>query len=303
MTEYVITDDLGVTANILQDEDNAYVERNRLEEVFPDSSFGVTKRAESEDSKNNAEDSEADDSTTMTETYDFMADDDSTDDEQQFDTVGSMWTLGEHSGVSSQNTTSLQNALQSTLDEADEDVDGEVIDVLEDAAGLVEDTSVSSFECSHPDCGLHHSHADHKHDIRSSFDVTEEFAAQLEFTPFCHCAVNELAMSMEFYGYINTQVFEDSGSFEAADEINPDDLNTAYRDYQEDRTDPLATANVQASLITAADINLNKEEIQEVRNFFSRRRSIENAADGAPIPQKTQAVITNNRDMLIEATS
>jgi hypothetical protein len=303
MTEYVITDDLDRKHGSFSDQDDAYEERNKLREFYPNRELSVHPASEDEAEKESAEDNEVDDSPTMSANYDFMADDSSNDDEQQFDTVGSMWTLGSHTGISDQNTSSLRSALQTTLDEADEDVDGDVIDVLEDAAGLVENTSVSSFECPHPDCGLHHSHSDHKHDVRDSFAVTESFASQVEFTPFCHCGVNELAMLMEFYGYINTQVFEDGDRFEAADEIDPDDLNAAYRDYKEDSNDPMATANVQSSLITVADINLEKERLQEVRSFFICRSSIERAADGAPIPQKTQAVITENRDALIEATS
>lgn len=239
----------------------------------------------------------------MTGNYEFVEDDDSNDNEQQFDTVGSMWTLGDHSGISAQNTTSLRSALQASLDDADEDVDGDVIDVLEDAAGLVEETSVSSFECSHPDCGLHHGHADHKHDIRSGFDVTENFASLIEFTPFCHCGVNELAMLMEFYGYINTQVFEDDHRFGAAEELSPAKLNAAYRAFKEDLNDPLETANIQSALEKAADVTLKREARQEIKAFFDRRSAIEGAADSAPIPQKTQAVISNNRDNLLEATS
>lgn len=224
--------------------------------------------------------------------YDFIAsDDDAQDDTNDFDTVGSMWDLGDHSAIETENRRALIESINTTTDQLDDDVDGDVKAVLQDAADLVEGTSVSRFEC--PVCGLGHSHPDHKHDIRASFDVTDAFADNMEFCPYCHCGVNELAMLVDFFPYIDIPVFADQDSFEGVYEVEPSVLQDMIRAVVSGEKSVL-----QASLMSAD--SRKQDTRQDVQTFLGRVKSIKNAADSAPIAQQTRATISENRDALEE---
>lgn len=251
-------------------------------------SYRVESRHYNTTEENSAEDN--DDTTNMN--YDFIAsDDDAQDFTNNFDTVGSMWTLGDHSAIETENRRGLIESINTATEDLDDDVDGEVKSVLEDAANLVEDTTVSRFEC--PVCGLGHSHPDHKHDIRASFNVRDGFADQMDFCPYCHCGVNELAMLVDFFPYINVPVFEDQDDFEEVYEVEPDNLQDMIRAVVSGEKSP-----EQAPLMAAES---RKQSVrQAVTTFLNRVRSIKNAADSAPIAQETRAEISESRDVLEE---
>jgi len=159
-------------------------------------------------------------------TYDFIADNDSEeqDDNQDSDSFQSQtfdWGYGEHSTASGDDLDVLGGQIQATMDELDEGVDEEMVAVLEDAQELVGSVSINDFECSHPDCGLSHGHGPNKHDIRNSvnssgiegFNITDEFADQMEFVANCHCGANEAGMLVQFFHYFNIPMFSDQEEF------------------------------------------------------------------------------------------
>jgi hypothetical protein len=299
MTEYVVSDDLGTVAETTTDEDEAYTARNRLETVFEDRSFGVTKRAENGSrAEEIAEDILADDdSTSMSATtYDFMA---GSTDEPDFDTIGNKWTLGDHSSLDSDTQEDLGGVLIDAVDSLDDDIDGEMLEVLQDATDLVTQPNVNRFQCPVETCGLGHSHADHKHDIRdgsqNGLKVRDEFAEQMDFCPYCHCGVNELSMLMGFYSYIAVPVFADSERFDGVQQVDPDDLEDLYRAYEGNLDIAVRKAGVAFEVVNGVE--------QELEAFFNRRQTIESAANSAPIPQETRTAISNNRDELEAATS
>ena len=254
------------------------------------------------------QDDETTDDSQISMSYDFIQSDydqDSTENnDEKFNTVGSMWTLGDHSTASSEGRSALSEAIEDTMDELDDDIDGDMVAVLEDASDLVKDTRVSKFECPVEACGLGHSHPDHKHDVRDSFDVLDSFADQMQFCPYCHCGVNELSMLMAFFPYISEPVFEDQHEFEGVLEVEPDILNDMYRLYVEDG----ASVSVAAGAVSAR-YDVNESEAvplgvrEDIKAFFSRRRSIEDAANAAPIAQETRSVIEDSREELEAVTS
>lgn len=121
------------------------------------------------------------------------------------------WSLGSHSTV----TNLSGDALNSIIGDLDDEVDGDLKGVLEEAAGMVSAATVSGFEC--PVCGLNHGHPDDKHDIRDAFDVAADFADEMQYNPYCHCGVNELAMLLDFYDEIEAPVFTDEPFFSSKD--------------------------------------------------------------------------------------
>lgn len=239
--------------------------------------------------------------------YDFIANDDEqteeNDDTEQFNTVGSMWTLGDHSSASTSERTNLSKSIEETLSQLDDDIDGDMKAVLQDASDLVNDTRVSDFECPIEECGLGHSHPDHKHDIRSAFNVTSTFADSIQFCPYCHCGANEMAMLVQFYPYITEEVFTDSHKFENVLEVEPVLLDELYREYNEGSTVK------EAVRIVASQRGIPEGDVAghgirgELTLFFRRRQSIENAANAAPISQQTRRLIEENREELEEMTS
>lgn len=296
MTEYVLVDDDGEPLpdhSNYTDEDVAHDVASRV--AAYGSCYSVSVEAV-EIEENGAENSEADDSSTMTQTYDFMA---GSTDEPNFDTIGNKWTLGDHSSLDSDTQNDLGGVLIDAVDSLDGDIDGEMLGVLEDATDLVTDTNLNSFQCPVEACGLSHSHADHKHDIRddsqNGLKVRDEFAEQMDFCPYCHCGVNELSMLMEFYSYIAVPVFADAERFDGVQQLDPDDLEALYRAYEGNLDIAVRKAGVAFEVVNGVE--------QELEAFFNRRQTIESAANSAPIPQETRTAISNNRDKLEEATS
>lgn len=301
MTEYVLVDGNGdVVESGFKSKAEASVRKSLLETDPLQPSELTIEAVEQGD--------ETTDDTNDTMSYNFITnDDDSTDDTQdddQFNEVGSMWTLGNHRSASQDEAEQLSQSIRQTMDALDEDVDEELMSVLEDASGLVEQSNLSGFECPHEECGLNHSHPDHKHDIRSGFEVSNDFASQMEFVPYCHCGVNELAMLMQFFGYISVPVFADQHEWEGVLEVEPDILDSMYRRYIQDDL----TVNRAAGAV-ANDFGQPESEAvplgvrDDLKRFFERRRRIEDAANSAPIPQETRNVIEENRDELLEVTS
>jgi len=229
--------------------------------------------------------------------YEFLnGDNDEQDDnnDDAFSTVGNMWTLGDHNTASSEDTDDLTNAISDTMAALDDDVDDDLMAVLQDANDMVETTSVRSFEC--PVCGLSHSHSDHKHDIRSGFQVEDSFADQMDFCPYCHCGVNELAMLMPFFPYMNEPVFEDQHEFESVLELDANVLQGLIQDVISGKKSP------ERAYLTVLQARFPgfKDEIQM---FLSRVDNIQNAANGAPIPQDARQQIENNRNGIEGALS
>lgn len=253
-----------------------------------------------DDEQNSAE---TNDNTSMN-SYDFISTNGEESDTNNFDTVGSMWNLGDHSTASKDERSALSQAIEDTMGDIDGDIDDDMMDVLEDASDLVKNTRVSKFECPVEACGLGHSHADHKHDIRQAFKVVNDFAEQMDFCPYCHCGVNELAMLVGFMPYITAEVFVDDEKFEDALELDPDILDSLYRKYNEED----ATVNRAAGML-ANDLGLPENEIvplgsrESIKTFFERRDAIEAAAQAAPIAQETRTVIDDNREELEQLTS
>jgi hypothetical protein len=247
-----------------------------------------------------------DENTSMS--YNFITGDEEAEaeaeDTEDFNTVGSMWTLGDHSTASSESRSTLTENINSTIAALDDDIDGDVKAVLQDASRLVQDTRVSKFECPVEACGLGHSHPDHKHDVRESFDVLDSFAEEMNFCPYCHCGVNELSMLMNFYPYISEDVFYGGSIFDDAMEVEPDILEEMYRIHVEES----ATVNRAAGMVAnrrgideAEAVPLGVRE--SLKEFFQRRRSIDRAANAAPIAQETRNAIEKARRELEELTS
>jgi hypothetical protein len=234
-----------------------------------------------------------------TMSYDFIqtGDEQNQNDEPQFNTVGSMWTLGDHSTASADERRDLSDTIEGTLNALDDDIDGDVKAVLQDASSLVQKTRVRSFEC--PVCGLSHSHPDHKHDIRAGFNVEDSFAEEMDFCPYCHCGVNELAMLMPFFGYMNRSVFTDQHIFEGVLEVDPNVLEEVYRLYDQENL----TVNRAAARATR-DLEGDESELvplgvrEDIKTFFDLRQQIENAAESAPIASETREAIEQNRQDL-----
>lgn len=251
------------------------------------------------------QDDETTDDSQNTMSYNFIANDDEAKAEtNDFDTVGSMWTLGDHSSASSDERSTLSRVIEETMADMDDDIDGDMKAVLEDASDLVKDTRVSKFECPVEACGLGHSHADHKHDVREAFAVLGKFTEEMNFCPYCHCGVNELSMLMAFYPYISEDVFGDRHIFDDAMEVEPDILEAMYRLHVEED----ASVNRAAAMIAnrrgideAEAIPLGTRE--SLKEFFQRRRRIDRAANAAPIAQETRNKIEEAREELEQLTS
>jgi hypothetical protein len=254
--------------------------------------------ARSENGAANNDDNQTSMSYDFIQTGDEQNNDDNT---QQFNTVGSMWTLGDHSTASADERRDLSDTIEGTLNALDDDIDGDVKAVLQDASSLVQNTRVSRFECPVEACGLGHSHPDHKHDIRAGFNVEDSFAEQMDFNPFCHCGVNELAMLMPYFNYISEPVFTDQHHFEGVLEVAMDIQQDLYRQYNEEgHSLRMAIRNV------ASDFGIAESDVAghgvrpDLKQFFDLRQQIENAAESAPIASETREAIEQNRSDLQE---
>jgi hypothetical protein len=294
--DYVVKDQFGNELQRFDNEEEAEEYASTREHIHPGLRFEVEQDDETTD----------DNDTSMSNSYQFISTEEEQDEETTtaFDTVGSMWNLGDHSTASSDERSALSQSIEDTMAALDDDIDGDMKAVLEDASDLVEDTRINKFECPVEICGLGHSHPDHKHDIRESFDVLGSFTDQMDFCPYCHCGVNELSMLMAFYPYISETVFADHDRFEGVSEVAPDILDSMYRHYVQKNV----TVN-RAAAIVATELGLNESEAVplgvrgDVEEFFERRSSIEEAANAAPIAQETRNAIEENREELEEVTS
>lgn len=256
-------------------------------------------------STENSDETDTDDSNTSMN-YNFINNDDNTDNEQQTEDSFAVrkWGLGDHSTASNDEKDDLTESIEETMDEMDGDVDNELMDVLADAKGLVETATLNRFECPLDDCGLGHSHSDSKHDIRSAFNVTKSFANGTLFCPYCHCGVNELAMLMEFFSYIDEPVFADQHEFEGVLELEPEVINEVYRRYMDDDASLdtiIANIAVQHGVSESEVVPLGLRD--ELKTFIDRRVSIQRAANSAPIAQETRNTIEEAREELSELTS
>lgn len=193
------------------------------------------------------------------------------------------WSLGRHTTASNE----VEDDIATWLSQLDDDVDDDLKGVLNDAALMVGGSRVSDFECAV--CGLNHGHSDSKHDIRPTFSVRDEFAEQMEFSPFCHCGVNELAMLVDFYGYINTPVFSDE--------------NTAFptvKKVPSEVVDMLLVAHSRGSYRMNDEVlnviqDSERLKRSEVKEFLKRVDNIKSAASSAPIAQETRSTIDELR--------
>jgi hypothetical protein len=255
---------------------------------------------------------EQDDETTEdsenTMTYDFVdnGDSDESDNNSDDDFGSQRWGLGDHSRISSENRTGLLESIEATMSETDAEMDEEIRDVLGDAAELVDSADVSNFECPVEACGLGHSHPDTKHDIRSSgsvgYNVTENFADRMEFCPYCHCGVNELSMLLEFFHYIDTEVFA-GRDFSGVRDLDPEVVNVIYNLMTTENMDftPAVRAastryNSPAHVIVPGSVR------SELREFIKLRQDIDADASRAPIHSEAREAIQQLRDGLLDVT-
>jgi hypothetical protein len=204
------------------------------------------------------------------------------------DRFSQRWRLGYHTTADE----TVAGSVQQALDDVDDDVDADLKAVLEDAANLVKASETRGFEC--PVCGLNHDHSDTKHDIRAFYDVLPEFADQMEFVPYCHCGVNELAMLMDFFPHFAAPVFEDQHEFEGVLEIDPEVLRGIQRKYFEQSSNSVHNAINTSERGAIVDQSL----VPELRTFFNKVDAIKQAANGAPIPSETREDIDANREEL-----
>jgi hypothetical protein len=203
------------------------------------------------------------------------------------------WTLGSHTTADNDERESIRELLSGV----DSEVDADLYETLDQASQLVGTQNVSGFECQV--CGLNHSHDDRKHDVRDIFGVTEAFADQMEFNPFCHCGVNELAMLMEFYPYIQQKMF-DADFTDAVSDINGRVLADVL-DVLWDRAGASGGFDAEEAARKADRLwDLSDDDLTNIEVFYSEVQSIRNAADGAPIPSHVRESIEESREQIEE---
>ena len=208
----------------------------------------------------------------------------------------SQWKLGSHSVPSGISKDEIENEISRI-----KDVNPDLAGVLEEASSMVEHSETSGYECKV--CGLYHGHSDGKnnHDIRSSLNVRDEFTSQMEFCPFCHCGVNELAMWIDFIAFSNVVVFEDQERFESVLELDNDvlmDFCHKYREMvneHERETEPTVAEALEA---IGGIESVSSDIAEELNLFFGRWHDIKQAANRAPIAGETRNVIDDLRTEL-----
>lgn len=207
------------------------------------------------------------------------------------------WTLGDHNVRHDVDTEALKAAA--------EDINGVnpgLAAALEEAANQVSSAEVSGFEC--PVCGLNHGHSDAKHDVRSDtsgFGVTDEFADFMEWCPYCHCGVNELAMLIDFYNHIDMDVFSDNESFERVSEIRNDMLIEICKQIRESEEDSRQqTLSVDMAVRDLGYMTVSPELDSHIEAFYDLWSDIKDAANGAPIASSTRSSINGVREDLNE---
>ncbi len=114
------------------------------------------------------------------------------------------WGLGDHQMPGEAGSTDW-DAVEEALDTL-ETVPG-MENLVREAEDMTNSIRESGFEC--PVCGLRHGHSSDKHDVRDEFAVTEEFTERMQYNPYCHCGVNELARLVNYFHAFEIQAFED----------------------------------------------------------------------------------------------
>lgn len=296
MEEYEVVNDDGepVQDGIYESKTKANARARRMEKSLRGSTFHVEVIGQSDETNDGDSDN--------TMTYDFV---DTNDDESENNFGNQRWGLGDHNGLSAKNKKGLLDSIEATMEEADESMDEELRSVLEDASGLVSQTTVTQFECPVEACGLGHSHPDTKHDIRSTstgYNVTREFADRMQFCPYCHCGVNELSMLMEFFHYIDTEVFNER-DFSGVRDLDPDVVNMVYNQMQTEgkRFQP-AIKYAAAEYGQPTHVLIPSEVRDELRDFINLRQSIDTDAGRAPIHSEARNQISELRDGLLDVT-
>lgn len=178
------------------------------------------------------------------ETYSFERSNYNPDDDPQV----TKWRLGDHSMTPEYTTPDDLRAEAGNQDGIDP-----IAGILNEASDrLSAGASLSDFECGV--CGLRHGHDDTKHDIRSGFNVTEEFVEEMKYNPFCHCGVNELEMLLEFRADIEERF--DGEMF--------GDLPRGMED-EDDREDAIRSAAASANIATETrnDIDQHRERLAD----------------------------------------
>jgi|GEM_PF-4096708 len=136
--------------------------------------------------------------------YDFIDDGARRDDHQYGHEVQdpSWWGLGQHR---EEDNTDWDEVI-AEVEDAVADVPG-MDSLLEEAESIASSYRDFGFEC--PVCGLRHGHSTDKHDVRDFFAVREDFVDKMNYTPYCHCGVHELARLLNYWRSIEIAVFED----------------------------------------------------------------------------------------------
>lgn len=310
---YVVKDPFGDELRRFESQEEAHQYMIQQENIHTGMSFSIEEVASNDEPTN-------DDTTTMTD-YGFFGDDDEQNDttiNQTTSNDGWNWDKGKHTMASGESRDSVHGAISETISELDSDIDDDMIAVLEDAQSLVEDTSVNDFECPHPDCGINHGHGEGKHNITDhhspsngipGFNITPEFAEEIEFEANCHCGANEAAMLVEFLPYINIPMFKDQELFEGVFEVDPDILDDVYRLVQHGPEDGLPLNFNEACGRVAGQHGVTENEAiplgvrEDMKTYFERRAQMEEQANKAPIAQETRTVIKQRRDELEEAVN
>jgi len=229
--------------------------------------------------------------------YDFLGNGDKGRSEEGA-AADSRWSLGTHT-TADQDT---QDQLDEMVTELDIGIDKSLRDTLEEAAQIAGSSSLSGFECSV--CGLHHNHSDKKHDIRddltnSGYNVVPAFAEQMVFSPFCHCGVNELAMLVDFYGYINVGVFcDEMMEFPAVNNYHGETLQAIVREC--DKLDG-SNRGVMRKAVNNAGLMAGTAELSDLWTFYQRRKEIKDAANNAPVPSHVRTRIEKRRKEIGES--
>lgn len=204
------------------------------------------------------------------------------------------WSLGDHTTANDD----VSGSIIAAMENLDGSIDRDLRAALEDAASMVDSTSVSGFEC--PVCGLKHGHSDTKHDIRSAFNVTPEFADSMPWVPCCHCGVNWLAEVIEFIGYKRTPMFSDEEQFTpflAAGE--PDDHKAAIDALREMEREPDRQPTLEDAL-DSAGLEVNDEMVDSFDRFYTRYTDIKTASNKAPIADETRNDINEMRERVVK---
>lgn len=244
-------------------------------------------------------------------------DDDESDDEYDFSTDRSvqMYTWGDHRVQTETDTDSLR---------ADADrlagVDDARADLLREAADEYEQMQREpvKFEC--PTCHLGHSHSASKHALTGDLDVRRAFVAGMKYEDNCHCGVNELAMLVDFFHYINVPVFTDQDRFEAVLELAHDDVRAIINATNEVTVEEAREAGMDIDGRDEAYLTLDNavewvrreqgvatlvpdDIMPELRKFHRRVKQVKSAANSAPIPQTARTDIEEARQGIRSAIS